>query len=96
METPNNEADHVQPKTPIRVRLRYWWRVTINRELPSEEKVRDILRNLKTKGFVDFAGNDGWSLRRKYIRQAICLSTSSLVITQGRHCGRASDSAVWV
>jgi hypothetical protein len=62
---PNNEADHVQPKTPIRVRLRYWWRVTINRELPSEEKVRDILRNLKTKGFVDFAGNDSWRLRCK-------------------------------
>ena len=62
---PTNEANYVRPKTPIRVRLRYWWRVKINREIPSEKKVRNILRNLKTKGFVDFAGNDSWSLRRK-------------------------------
>jgi hypothetical protein len=60
-----NEADHVRPKTPIRVGLRYWWRLKINRELPSEAKVRDILHSLQTKGLVDLGANNRWSLRRK-------------------------------
>jgi len=39
--------------------------VNIKREIPTEQKVRDILRNMKERGIVDFAGNDSWMLRRK-------------------------------
>jgi hypothetical protein len=49
-------------KPPLRVKLRHYWRFYIKREVPSEEKLRDLLRNLKSKG-VDFAGNDSWILR---------------------------------
>lgn len=62
---PENEADHIPPKTPMGFRLRHWWRVAVKRELPTEENVRDILRTMKGKGFVEFVGNDSWTLRRK-------------------------------
>ena len=64
-EADENEADHVPPTPPNRLSLRHWWRVTAKRELPTEQKVRDILRSMKARGVVDFAGDDSWTLRRK-------------------------------
>jgi hypothetical protein len=62
---PSNEANHIPPRPPIHVRLRHLWRVNVKREIPTEQKVRDILRNMKERGIVDFVGNDSWMLRRK-------------------------------
>ena len=60
-----NEEDHVLTKIPLRLRTRYWWRLKVMRAIPTEEKVRDILRVLKTRGLVQYAGDDTWRLDRK-------------------------------
>ena len=38
------------------------WRVLVLRRLPSEEKIRDTLRVLKTSGLVRFVGEDAWEI----------------------------------
>jgi len=63
--SPLNEEDRVWTKIPIRLRIRYWWRLKVMRAIPTEEKVRDILRVLKTRGLVQYAGDDKWRLDRK-------------------------------
>lgn len=62
---PCNEADQIPTPVPVRVRLRYWWRLKVKREIPTEEKVRDILRSLKARGYVEFVGEDNWRLHIK-------------------------------
>jgi hypothetical protein len=59
---PFNEADLIPPKVPWRITLRYKWRYWIRREVPSEEKLRDALRNMATRGIVEFIGDDSWQL----------------------------------
>ena len=61
---PENEDDILPPKRSTRASTRYRWRVHIMREIPTEEKVRDILRSMSLKGSVEFVGNDRWQLCR--------------------------------
>jgi len=35
---PCNEADHIPTPVPARVRLLYWWRLKVKREIPTEER----------------------------------------------------------
>jgi hypothetical protein len=62
---PFNEADRIPTPVPLRVRLRYGWRIKVKREIPTEQKVRDILRSLKARGYLEFTGEDSWRLQPK-------------------------------
>jgi hypothetical protein len=51
--------------TPRWIIVRHGGGVTVKCELSTEQQVRDLLRSMKTKGLVDFAGDDSWKLHRR-------------------------------
>ena len=92
---PENEADHLPPKRSIWANTRHWWRVNVKRELPTEEKVRDILRSRRQKALWSlsatiaghFAAGDrtgGFPTKRTHKKRETCGGRSKYRRSSGR------------